>query len=376
MRPLNSIQLELCHSSTASPCFWQQSPNIFCYDHCNLGFPLVPFPHHCPRPARIFPFCPWLVALHEATVSTPHLLPATRIVPEISFRSVRPISELLQPVPHPPSSVSYLQAFSRVPVWWFFLLTKDCSGVEVKHELMCSDLPMRWGHDSRHCSIPSVISPARHAPSGFLLTLVPSDVTLHHIAATVHCMTSVESWQLSSVFGLSKCHTELTAIAFGAIVRSTYAPCSMDRKSFHSAFTSQQPKWPSSMLTIVVCIPQTTSLSRVSVFNVGGAYQDYQDHGWGSFSEVETMKKKSSILLRPDADSLRHDAIAKDAFTDALEDKELTLRVMERAQISRGIIQDCRKDGTSCEEGLTWGQGRARIWAKGPGNLFQFHCDS
>ena len=63
-------------------------------------------------------------------------------------------------------------------------------------------------------------------------------------------------------------------------------------------------------------------------------------------------------------------------FIDASEDKELTLRVMERAQISRGIIQYCRKDGTLCEEGQTWGQGWARIWAKGPGNLFQFHCDS
>ena len=57
----------------------------------------------------------------------------------------------------------------------------------------------------------------------------------------------------------------------------------------------------------------------------------------------KTMKKKSFMLLPPDADSLRHDAIAKDAFIDALEDKELT-------QISRGSLQDCRKDGTLCEE--------------------------
>ena len=55
-----------------------------------------------------------------------------------------------------------------------------------------------------------------------------------------------------------------------------------------------------------------------SVFNAGGAYQDYQDHGWGSFSEVEDNEEKSFILLPPDADSLRHDAIAKDAFIDAL----------------------------------------------------------
>ena len=106
VRPLNSIQLDLFHSSTASPCVWQQSPNIFCYNHRKLACPLVPFPHHCPSPGRIFPFCPWLVALHEATVSTPHLLPVTRIVSVISFRSVRPICELLQPVP--PSSMSYL----------------------------------------------------------------------------------------------------------------------------------------------------------------------------------------------------------------------------------------------------------------------------
>ena len=40
-------------------------------------------------------------------------------------------------------------------------------------------------------------------------------------------------------------------------------------------------------------LPQTTSLSRVSVFSVGGAYQDYQDHGWGSFSEVEDNEEKN-----------------------------------------------------------------------------------
>ena len=44
----------------------------------------------------------------------------------------------------------------------------------------------------------------------------------------------------------------------------------------------------------------------------------------------KTMKKQSFILLHPDADSLRHDAITKDAFIGALEDKELTLHVMER----------------------------------------------
>jgi len=35
------------------------------------------------------------------------------------------------------------------------------------------------------------------------------------------------------------------------------------------------------------------------------------------------QNKKSFILLHRDADSLRHDAIAKDVFIDALEDKEL-----------------------------------------------------
>ena len=100
VRLLNAGQLDLFHSSTASPCVWQQSPNIFCYNHRKLGCPLVPFPHR-------------LVALHEATVSTPHLLPATRIVSVISFHSVRPISELLQPVPHPSSCVVFTSVFTR-----------------------------------------------------------------------------------------------------------------------------------------------------------------------------------------------------------------------------------------------------------------------
>ena len=99
-------------------------------------------------------------------------------------------------------------------------------------------------------------------------------------------------------------------------------------------------------------LPQTTSLSRVSVFNAGGAYQDYQDHGCGSFSEVEdNEEKKSFILLHRDADSLRHDAIAKNVFIDALEDKELPLLLWKEPKISRGSLQDCRKDGTLCEKG-------------------------
>ena len=72
----------------------------------------------------------------------------------------------------------------------------------------------------------------------------------------------------------------------------------------------------------------------------------------------------------PDVDSLRHDAIAKDAFIHALEDKELTLRVMERAQISRGSLQYCRKDGTLCEEGKARGHGWVRIQDKEPGRTF------
>ena len=67
----------------------------------------------------------------------------------------------------------------------------------------------------------------------------------------------------------------------------------------------------------------------------------------------KTTKEKSFILLHPDAGSLRHVAIAKGAFIDELEDEELTLRVMERAHISRGGFQNCRKDGTLCEEGQT-----------------------
>ena len=41
-------------------------------------------------------------------------------------------------------------------------------------------------------------------------------------------------------------------------------------------------------------------------------------------------------------------------------------------KISRGSLQDCRKDRTLCEEGQGW----VRIQANGPDNLFQFHCDS
>ena len=61
---------------------------------------------------------------------------------------------------------------------------------------------------------------------------------------------------------------------------------------FHSVNTFQQPKYIPAprwapIIRSLVKLPQTTSLSRISVFNVGGAYQDYQDHGWGLFSEVE-----------------------------------------------------------------------------------------
>ena len=66
----------------------------------------------------------------------------------------------------------------------------------------------------------------------------------------------------------------------------------------------------------------------------------------------KTMReKKSFILLHRDADSLRHDAIAKNVFIDALEDKELPFVLWKEPKISRGSLQDCRKDGTLCEEG-------------------------
>ena len=48
---------------------------------------------------------------------------------------------------------------------------------------------------------------------------------------------------------------------------------------------------------------------------------------------MEDNEEKSFILLPPVSDSLRHDAIAKNVFIDALEDKELIvlwIRVMER----------------------------------------------
>jgi hypothetical protein len=45
------------------------------------------------------------------------------------------------------------------------------------------------------------------------------------------------------------------------------------------------------------------------------------------------------------------DVIAKDAFIDAFGDKELTIRTIEREPKSLESLQDCRKNGTLCEEG-------------------------
>ena len=63
------------------------------------------------------------------------------------------------------------------------------------------------------------------------------------------------------------------------------------------------------------------------------------------------------------------DVIAKDAFIDALGDKELTIRTMERESKSLESLQDCRKNGTLCKECQAWEQGWVRIQA-GPGRTW------
>ena len=56
-------------------------------------------------------------------------------------------------------------------------------------------------------------------------------------------------------------------------------------------------------------------------------------------------------MARSDAGSYCHDAIAKNVFIDALEDKELPFVLWKEPKISRGSLQDCRKDRTLCEKG-------------------------
>ena len=65
------------------------------------------------------------------------------------------------------------------------------------------------------------------------------------------------------------------------------------------------------------------------------------------------------------------DVIAKDAFIDALGDKGIHYSYYgKRAQIPQESLQDCRKNGTLCEEGQAWEQGWVRIQAKGPGRTW------
>ena len=113
---------------------------------------------------------------------------------------------------------------------------------------------------------------------------------------------------------------------------------------------------------------------------MGGVYQDYQDHGWGSFSEVKDNEEKSFILLPPDADSSCHDAIAKDAFIGAFGNKELTIHVMEREPKS---LEEAFKIAERMElyarkvkpEGKDGFDSKLRDLVD-PGNLFQVYCDS
>ena len=94
----------------------------------------------------------------------------------------------------------------------------------------------------------------------------------------------------------------------------------------------------------------------------------------------KTMKKKSFILLPPDADSLRHNAIAKDTFIDALGDKELTIHVMERElksleeafKIAERMELYARKVKPEGKDGF---ESKLKDLVE-PGNLFQVYCDS
>ena len=95
---------------------------------------------------------------------------------------------------------------------------------------------------------------------------------------------------------------------------------------------------------------------------------------------MKDNEEKSFILLYPDADSLRHDAIAKDAFIDALGDKELTIRVMEREpksleetfKIAERVELYARKVKPKGKDGF---ESKLRDLVE-PGNLFQVYCDS
>ena len=91
-------------------------------------------------------------------------------------------------------------------------------------------------------------------------------------------------------------------------------------------------------------------------------------------------EENSFILLPPDADSLRHDAIAKDALIDALGNKELTMHVMEREPKS---LEEAFKIAERMElyakkvkpEGKDGFDSKLRDLVD-PSNLFQVYCDS
>ena len=98
--------------------------------------------------------------------------------------------------------------------------------------------------------------------------------------------------------------------------------------------------------------------------------------------EWETVKKTSFILLPPDADSLRHDAIAKAqrCFHWCVGDKELTIHVMGREpksleeafKIAERMELYARMDKPEGKDGF---ESKLKDLAE-PGNLFQVYCDS
>ena len=92
---------------------------------------------------------------------------------------------------------------------------------------------------------------------------------------------------------------------------------------------------------------------------------------------MKDNEENSFILLPPDADSLRHDAIAKDAFIGALGDQELTIHVMEREpnsleafKIAERIEFYARKVKPDGKDGFDF---KLRDLVN-PGNLFQVYC--
>ena len=135
------------------------------------------------------------------------------------------------------------------------------------------------GHDLRHWSIPQVISFANSCSKWCNSSSYGCNCPLHDVCWVMTIKLRFWNEWMSHWTHSNNIHALLFEVHI--CLHEAWLKSLFIQRSPPNSWNSPAPCWAPIIINL-----------GASVFNVGGAYQDYQDHGWGSFSEVEDNEEK------------------------------------------------------------------------------------